>query len=104
MALAEPLGPGPAPFSVLMPVYRGDHAPHVRRAIESNTVAQTRPPAQLVIVRDGPVPPDVAAELARGLDRGSGSRVGGGCAAGGVGAVPDGGLVAHVLYAEFSWT
>lgn len=65
MALAEPLGPGPVPFSVLMPVYRGDHAPYVRRAIESNTSGQTRPPAQLVIVRDGPVPPDVAAELAR---------------------------------------
>ncbi|MGK7221680.1 glycosyltransferase [Kocuria flava] len=54
-----------APFSVLMPVYRGDSAQRVRRAAESSTVEQQRRPAELVIVRDGPVPVPVEAELAR---------------------------------------
>ncbi|WP_308071621.1 MULTISPECIES: glycosyltransferase [Kocuria] len=54
-----------APFSVLMPVYRGDTAQRVRRAAESSTVEQRRRPAELVIVRDGPVPAPVEAELAR---------------------------------------
>ncbi|GEO93419.1 glycosyltransferase [Kocuria flava] len=54
-----------APFSVLMPVYRGDTAQRVRRAAESSTVEQRRRPAELVIVRDGPVPVPVEAELAR---------------------------------------
>ena len=67
MALAEPLDPArrPAQFTLLVPVYRGDTSEHVRRALESNTSGQTRPPAQVVIVRDGPVSPDVAAELDR---------------------------------------
>ncbi|WP_415854432.1 glycosyltransferase [Sinomonas sp. G460-2] len=42
-------------FAVLLPVYAGDTAARVRRAIDSVTVDQTVPPAQLVIVRDGPV-------------------------------------------------
>ncbi|WP_308221463.1 glycosyltransferase [Kocuria flava] len=54
-----------APFSVLMPVYRGDSAQRVRRAAESSTVEQQRRPAELVIVRDGPVPVPVEAELVR---------------------------------------
>ncbi|MCD1145678.1 glycosyltransferase [Kocuria sp. LUK] len=48
-----------------MPVYRGDTAQRVRRAAESSTVEQRRRPAELVIVRDGPVPAPVEAELAR---------------------------------------
>lgn len=45
----------PEPFSVLLPVYRGDRSEHVRRAVESVTTDQTLRPAELVIVRDGPV-------------------------------------------------
>ncbi|MCJ8505605.1 glycosyltransferase [Kocuria flava] len=48
-----------------MPVYRGDSAQRVRRAAESSTVEQQRRPAELVIVRDGPVPVPVEAELVR---------------------------------------
>ena len=44
------------PFSLLMAVYEGDRVPYLRRALLSNTVEQTRVPAQIVIVRDGPVP------------------------------------------------
>jgi glycosyltransferase involved in cell wall biosynthesis len=40
---------------VLLPVYQGDSASRVRRAIASVTLDQTLPPSQLVIVRDGPV-------------------------------------------------
>lgn len=43
------------PFSVLLPVYRGDHADHFERAIASATVEQHRRPDELVVVRDGPV-------------------------------------------------
>ena len=67
MGLAEPLDPRsfPVPFSVLMPVYRADTPERIRRAVESNTVEQTRPPAEVLIVRDGPVPAPVQAELDR---------------------------------------
>lgn len=67
VALAKPLDPceSPAPFSLLVPVYRGDSAHRVRRAIDSNTHEQTRPPAQVVIVRDGPVPQEITDELDR---------------------------------------
>ena len=57
--------PSPAGFSVLMPVYRADTPERVRRAAESSTVEQQRRPAELVIVRDGPVPVLLEAELAR---------------------------------------
>ncbi|GAB3283926.1 hypothetical protein GCM10027449_27440 [Sinomonas notoginsengisoli] len=50
-------------FSVLLPVYAGDSAHRVRRAIESVTTAQTVRPAQLVIVRDGPVDSDIESAL-----------------------------------------
>ncbi|HEY8293898.1 MAG TPA: glycosyltransferase [Micrococcaceae bacterium] len=52
------------PFSVLLPVYAGDDAAKFRRSIESVTAEQDRQPAQLVIVRDGPVPPELEAVLA----------------------------------------
>lgn len=52
-------------FSVLMPVYRGDTPERLRRAAESTTVEQQRPPAELVLVRDGPVPAPLEAELGR---------------------------------------
>ncbi len=44
-----------APFSVLLPVYRGDRPEFFRRAIASVTIDQTLRPDELVIVRDGPV-------------------------------------------------
>ncbi len=52
------------PFSLLLPVYRADSPAFLRRAFASATSQQTRPPAEVVLVRDGPVPP----ELARALD------------------------------------
>jgi glycosyltransferase involved in cell wall biosynthesis len=52
-------------FSVLMPVYRGDTPQRLRRAAESTTVEQQRRPAELVVVRDGPVPAPLEAELGR---------------------------------------
>jgi len=51
------------PFSLLMPVYGGDRAAHVRRALRSAVEDQTVHPDQVVIVRDGPVDDDLAACL-----------------------------------------
>lgn len=51
------------PFSVLLPVYRGDDPSHFRRAFESVTVDQHLPPSEVVIVRDGPVDPALESEL-----------------------------------------
>jgi glycosyltransferase involved in cell wall biosynthesis len=48
-----------------MPVYRADTPERVRRAAESSTVEQQRRPAELVLVRDGPVPAPLEAELER---------------------------------------
>ena len=45
------------PFSLLLPVYRGDRADHFAKAFRSTVDDQTRPPAQVVIVQDGPVDP-----------------------------------------------
>lgn len=54
-----------AEFSVLLPVYAGDTDVWVERAIRSVTVDQTRPPAEVVVVRDGPVGDGLAEVLAR---------------------------------------
>jgi glycosyltransferase involved in cell wall biosynthesis len=43
------------PFSLLIPVYDGDRADHLRRAFSSAVDEQTMRPDQVVIVRDGPV-------------------------------------------------
>lgn len=48
------------PFSLLVPVYGGDQAAHVRRAFRSAVDDQTVRPDQVVIVRDGPVNDDLA--------------------------------------------
>lgn len=56
--------PGPE-FSLLLPVYGGDVAEHLRRAFESATKEQTLPPAEVVIVQDGPVADALAAEIER---------------------------------------
>lgn len=50
-------------FSVLLPVYAGDQAPFLARAFASATVDQELQPDEVVIVQDGPVGAEVAAEL-----------------------------------------
>lgn len=45
----------PPAFSVLLPVYRGDQADHLRRSFASATSEQTLPPDEVVLVQDGPV-------------------------------------------------
>lgn len=59
-ALAEK----PADFSVLIPVYAGDEANRFRRALDSVTVEQNRPPAEVVIVQDGPVSAQIEEQIA----------------------------------------
>lgn len=55
---------GLPPFSVLLPVYRGDRAEYLARAFDAATVEQELRPDEVVIVRDGPVGPEITAELA----------------------------------------
>lgn len=50
-------------FSVLLPVYAGDDPVFVRRAFRSVTSEQTLRPAEVVVVRDGPVGDALAAVL-----------------------------------------
>lgn len=54
-----------ANFSLLLPVYAGDNAEHLRAAYASSVEHQTLRPAEAVIVQDGPVPDALAAELTR---------------------------------------
>jgi glycosyltransferase involved in cell wall biosynthesis len=51
-------------FSLLLPVYRADRPEHLRAAVHSSVHEQTRPPSELVLVRDG----GVGAELQREID------------------------------------
>src|SRR5690606_24089791 len=54
------------PFSLLLPVYHGDDAAHLRRAFRSATSEQHLPPDEVVLVQDGPVGPalgEVVAEI-----------------------------------------
>ena len=53
-----------AEFSLLLPVYAGDDAAHLRLAFDSSTSGQTLRPAEVVIVQDGPVTAALEAELA----------------------------------------
>lgn len=53
----------PEPFSVLLPVYRGDDAAFFARALQSVTVDQTLLPNEVVIVVDGPVPDSISRVL-----------------------------------------
>lgn len=50
-------------FSLLIPVYRGDDPAHVVRAFTSSVQEQTLPPAEVVLVQDGPVGEALAATL-----------------------------------------
>ncbi|WP_040424711.1 glycosyltransferase [Agromyces subbeticus] len=43
------------PFTLLMPVYRGDDAAHFTKAFTSSVTAQARRPDEVVLVQDGPV-------------------------------------------------
>ncbi|MBE9937735.1 MULTISPECIES: glycosyltransferase [Cellulosimicrobium] len=52
------------PFSVLLPVYRGDRPDYLRRSFRSVVDDQELRPSEVVIVRDGPVGPDLSAVLA----------------------------------------
>ncbi|GAB2469462.1 glycosyltransferase family protein [Jatrophihabitans fulvus] len=48
------------PFALLLPVFDGDDAEHLRLAFRSAVEQQTLRPDQVVIVRDGPVRPELA--------------------------------------------
>ncbi len=61
---AQPRNDG-EPFSLLMSTWAGDDPEHLRLAFESSTRQQQRPPAEVVLVQDGPVPPALAAEIER---------------------------------------
>jgi glycosyltransferase involved in cell wall biosynthesis len=52
-------------FSLLMPVYFGDRADHFLRAFLSTVTEQTVKPAEVVIVEDGPLSPEMHATLGR---------------------------------------
>ena len=52
------------PFSVLLPIYAGDRPDYLARSLASVTVEQTRPPDEVVVVRDGPVSAELAQTLA----------------------------------------
>lgn len=52
-----------AAFSVLLPVYHRDVPDHLRGSLESVTKEQSLAPAEVVVVRDGPVGPALAAVL-----------------------------------------
>src|SRR5690606_201375 len=48
----------PIPFSLLMAVYKNDNPDFLAQALDS-VVASTRQPAQVVVVKDGPVTPQL---------------------------------------------
>ena len=52
------------PFTLLLSVWDGDQPDHLRQALRSAVDEQTLRPAQVVIVRDGPVRDELAARLA----------------------------------------
>jgi glycosyltransferase involved in cell wall biosynthesis len=51
------------PFTLLMPVYRGDDPAHFAKAFYSSVTAQTRRPDQVVLVQDGPVGDELSAAI-----------------------------------------
>lgn len=54
---------GRQPFTLLVSTYGGDDPDFLRDAVVSSTTAQTRPPDEVVLVQDGPVPDALAAEI-----------------------------------------
>jgi GT2 family glycosyltransferase len=57
---AVPAPLAPQPFSLLLSVYGGDDSGFLRDAFTSSVHDQTRPPEQVVLTQDGPVPDDLA--------------------------------------------
>jgi glycosyltransferase involved in cell wall biosynthesis len=55
-------------FSLLMSVYGGDDPAYLEAAFRSVVHDQTRPPDDVVLVQDGPVPVPLAATIARLID------------------------------------
>jgi len=55
--------PAPAEFSLLMSTWAQDDPGQLREAYRSSVTDQTRPPAEVVLVQDGPVPEALAAVL-----------------------------------------
>lgn len=51
-------------FSLLLPVWQGDDPSFLRRAISSSVMEQSRRPAEVVVVRDGPVGQELGEVLA----------------------------------------
>ncbi|HEY0773166.1 MAG TPA: glycosyltransferase, partial [Nocardioidaceae bacterium] len=51
------------PFSLLLSTYGGDDPGFLRAAFVSTVQEQTRPPDEVVLVQDGPVPDALAAEI-----------------------------------------
>lgn len=58
----------PTMFSLLLPVYHGDNAAHFKRAFQSATADQSRRPAEVVLVQDGPVPDELGATIAAAIE------------------------------------
>jgi GT2 family glycosyltransferase len=54
---------GRQPFSLLMSTWAGDDPDQLRAAFRSSVDDQTRPPDEVVLVQDGPVPAPLAATL-----------------------------------------
>lgn len=65
LADARPVQPptGSQPFTLLVSTYGRDDPAYLREAVLSSTVSQTRPPDEVVLVQDGPVPDELAAEI-----------------------------------------
>jgi GT2 family glycosyltransferase len=68
VVLAEARPPRPEtghhqPFTLLVSTYGRDDPGYLREAVLSSTTAQTRPPDEVVLVQDGPVPEALAAEI-----------------------------------------
>lgn len=53
------------PFSLLLPVYRGDRPDHLEAAFRSTVHEQLRRPDEVVVVQDGHVGPELASTLER---------------------------------------
>jgi len=59
---------GTQPFTLLVSTYGRDDPAYLREAVLSSTVSQTRPPDEVVLVQDGPVPDELAAEIRHLVD------------------------------------
>ena len=51
------------PFSLLLPVYRGDRADHLAAAFRSTVLEQSLRPSEVVVVEDGLIPAELASVL-----------------------------------------